>query len=274
MRTSDFDFHLPPELIAQTPAEPRDSSRLMVLRRGARSIEHRVFSDLPNLLAKGDLLVVNDTRVLAARLFGVRPETKGVVEALLVRPFTDRRWEVLFRPARQAVVGRAFVFNATAGELGGTVVRREPGTIELEFDRVFDPSTVGSIPLPPYIKGYKGDPERYQTVYSKQPTSSAAPTAGLHFTPGLLRDLADTYTRLDAYELAADVQRLRAKNLPSGSPSWFDARYGLALAYYRSGKPSEALSLIDATTILHPDLGGGELRNRFIRLRQRIAPNP
>jgi tetratricopeptide (TPR) repeat protein len=91
--------------------------------------------------------------------------------------------------------------------------------------------------------------------------------------PDLLRDLADTYIRLDAYALAADVQRLRTKNLPSGSPAWFDARYGLALAYYRSGKPTEALALIDATSILHPDLGGGELRNRFIRLRQRIEPN-
>jgi hypothetical protein len=92
-------------------------------------------------------------------------------------------------------------------------------------------------------------------------------------SPDLLRDLADTYTRLDAYALAADVQRLRAKSVPSGSPAWFDARYGLALAYYRSGKPTEALALIDATSILHPDLGGGELRNRFIRLRQRIEPN-
>ena len=189
MRTSDFDFHLPANLIAQAPTEPRDASRLMVLRRAARSIEHHVFSDLPGLLANDDLLILNNTRVMAARLFGVRPETKGVVEALLVRPFTDKRWEVLFRPGRQAVVGRSFVFSATDGELRGTIVRRQPGAIEIEFDRVFDPSTVGSVPLPPYIKDFKGDPERYQTVYSKQPTSSAAPTAGLHFTPGLFRAL-------------------------------------------------------------------------------------
>src|SRR5512143_2114303 len=101
MRTADFDFHLPPELVAQQPAEPRDSARLMVLRRSAKSIDHRRFSDLPELLQRGDLLVVNDTRVMAARLFGARPETGGRVGALLVRPFTDVRWEVLFRPGRQ-----------------------------------------------------------------------------------------------------------------------------------------------------------------------------
>jgi S-adenosylmethionine:tRNA ribosyltransferase-isomerase len=189
MRTSEFHFDLPQDLIAQTPAEPRDSARLMVLRRAERSIAHHVFRDLPELLASGDLLVVNDTRVMAARLLGVRPETLGVVEVLLLRPLTDRRWEVLFRPARQAVIGRTFVFSASDGELHGEVVRREAGTAEVEFDRSFDPATVGSVPLPPYIKGFKGNVERYQTVYSKLPGSAAAPTAGLHFTPGLLHAL-------------------------------------------------------------------------------------
>lgn len=192
MRTDDFDFHLPPELIAQQPAEPRDSARLMVLRRGLQSIEHHRVSDLPGLLAAGDLLVVNDTRVMAARLFGHRVETGGAVEALLVRPLTDLRWETLFRPPRQATPGRRFVFETTAGDLGAAVVAREDGVVVLDFDAPFDPATVGAVPLPPYIKSFAGDPERYQTVYSREPRSAAAPTAGLHFTPALLARLEET----------------------------------------------------------------------------------
>lgn len=190
MRTADFDFALPPALIAQRPAEPRDSSRLMVLRRAARTVDHHRFSDLPALLQSGDLLVVNDTRVMAARLFGIRPDTGGAVEALLVRPLTDTLWETLFRPARAAVAGREFVFRTTNGELGGTVVDRGSETVTIEFARPFDPATAGEVPLPPYIKGFDGDPERYQTVYSREARSAAAPTAGLHFTPELLRELA------------------------------------------------------------------------------------
>ncbi|MBI2764602.1 MAG: tRNA preQ1(34) S-adenosylmethionine ribosyltransferase-isomerase QueA [Chloroflexi bacterium] len=189
MRTDDFRFELPAELIAQAPAEPRDSARLMVLRRAARTIEHHVFRDLPRLLNPGDLLVVNDTRVMAARLFGARLDTGGAVEVLLVRPFTDTRWEVLLRPARQATPGRQFVFETSAGPLGAAVTARRDGAIELEFQHAFDPATVGAVPLPPYIKHFHGDPEQYQTVYSREPRSAAAPTAGLHFTPGLLAEL-------------------------------------------------------------------------------------
>ena len=191
MRTADFNFDLPPDLIAQQPAEPRDSARLMVLRRAEKRIEHRRFSDLPGLLQRGDLLVVNDTRVMAARLFGQRLETGGRVEALLVRPLTDTRWEVLFRPSRQAMAGRTFAFESTDGPLPATVVGRSDGVVILDFERPFDPAVVGSVPLPPYIKGYMGDPERYQTVYARDPRSAAAPTAGLHFTPALLGELAD-----------------------------------------------------------------------------------
>jgi len=189
MRTADFDFELPHELIAQQPVEPRDAARLMVLRRAARSIEHCLVSDLPGLLTPGDLMVVNDTRVMAARLFGRRVDTGGSAEVLLVRPITDRRWEVLFRPARQAITGRQFVFDANDGPLPATVVRREERVVELEFGRDFDPATAGQVPLPPYIKGYTGDPERYQTVYSLEARSAAAPTAGLHFTRDLLERL-------------------------------------------------------------------------------------
>ncbi len=189
VRTSDFDFELPPELIAQQPAEPRDSARLMVLRRESRLIEHRVVRDLPDLLAAGSLMVVNDTRVMAARLFGRWADTGGAVEAVLVRPFTDRRWEVIFRPGRLARGGREIDFDAVDGGLRACVVERTGETVVLEFAQDFDPATVGQVPLPPYIREYDGDPERYQTVYSREARSAAAPTAGLHFTPELLAEL-------------------------------------------------------------------------------------
>ena len=191
MRTADFDFDLPADLIAQQPAEPRDSSRLMVLRCGLRSIEHHRFADLPEILSRGDLLVVNDTRVMAARLPGTRPDTGGKVEALLVRPLTDRVWEVLFRPGRQAVEGRTFIFETADGPLGAVVLSRDAGVAVLEFYRSFDPATVGTLPLPPYIKQFRGEPSRYQTVYARDPRSAAAPTAGLHFTAELLQRLND-----------------------------------------------------------------------------------
>lgn len=190
VRTEDFTFELPQGLIAQTPAEPRDSARLMVLRFRSKTVEHRRVRDLPELLSRGDLLVVNDTRVMAARIFGRRPDTGGQVEALLVRPFSDTVWEVLFKPTRQARPGREFVFATHEGEIAAKVNWRTEGPVVLEFERPFDPATVGEMPLPPYIKGFEGDPERYQTVYSRQAASAAAPTAGLHFTEelfGLLR---------------------------------------------------------------------------------------
>ncbi|MCC6381486.1 MAG: tRNA preQ1(34) S-adenosylmethionine ribosyltransferase-isomerase QueA [Dehalococcoidia bacterium] len=189
MRTADFDYDLPPERIAQTPVEPRDAARLMVVHVAAGEISHAHVRDLPALLAPADLLVVNDTRVMAARLLGRRPETGGRVECLLVRPLSDQRWEVLFRPARRALPGRRFLFDTKQDPLWATVVARTDRAVTLDFDRSFDPATVGSVPLPPYVHGFRGDPERYQTVYSREARSAAAPTAGLHFTPGLLRAL-------------------------------------------------------------------------------------
>lgn len=190
MRTSDFDYDLPAELIAQEPAEPRDSSRLMVVRPAERGIEHRIFRQLPDLLRRGDLLVVNDTRVMAARLRGRRADTGGAAEALLVRPFTDTRWETLFRPARAAVPGRRFEFAVGGKPVAAVVVSRSEDTVVLEFAGPVDPRDAGEVPLPPYIRHYAGDPERYQTVYSRDPASAAAPTAGLHFTTDLLDEIA------------------------------------------------------------------------------------
>lgn len=182
MRTSDFDYDLPSELIAQSPVEPRDASRLMVVEAASGDISHRTFRDLPLLLDPGDLLVLNDTRVMAARIHGRRPETGGGVEALLVRSTGPRRWLTLMRPARQAVPGRRLVFDLEAGPCEATVLSRQEDAVELEFERDIDPAHAGKVPLPPYITSYTGDPERYQTVFSRRAASAAAPTAGLHFT--------------------------------------------------------------------------------------------
>ncbi len=190
MRTADFDFDLPRELIAQSPADPRDASRLLCLGREDGAISHHRFRDLPTLLRRGDLLVVNDTRVMAARLHGAREDTGGQVEMLLLSQLPGATWEVMMRPARQAHEGRRFAMNARDGILRATVVSRDGGVVVVRFDREFDAATVGEVPLPPYIDQYGGDPERYQTVYSDVPASAAAPTAGLHFTPALLDDLA------------------------------------------------------------------------------------
>ena len=190
VRTVDFEYRLPPELIAQEPASPRDSARLMVLNRSGRTIEHRVFRELPDILKPSDLLVVNDTRVMAARLRGVRPDTGGGVEALLVDRREGTLWAVMFRPARRAVEGRQFAFETPSGTVSAICRGRDRDLVLLEFEEDIDPERVGSVPLPPYITSYEGEPERYQTVYAKEARSSAAPTAGLHFTPELLSALA------------------------------------------------------------------------------------
>lgn len=202
MRTSDFDYDLPPSLIAQSPVEPRDASRLMLVDARSGAISHHIFRDLPLLLAPGDLLVLNDTRVMAARLHGRRPDTGGAVEVLLVRQTRPRCWLTLMRPARQAASGRRFTFDTTAGSCDATVLSRDEDFVELEFERELDPAAAGQVPLPPYITAYTGDPERYQTVFSRRPASAAAPTAGLHFTNRLFDTLetagiAVTFITLD-----------------------------------------------------------------------------
>ena len=189
-RTADFDYALPPDLIAQRPAEPRDAARLMVVSRGTRALAHRRVRDLPALLRAGDLLVLNDTRVMAARLAGTRADTGGRVELLLLRERGDGAWEALARPLRAARPGRRFRLDAADGPLGATVVGRAGAAAVVAFERPIDPASVGSAPLPPYVRGFDGDPARYQTVYAREARSAAAPTAGLHFTPALFARLA------------------------------------------------------------------------------------
>ncbi|HZQ36275.1 MAG TPA: tRNA preQ1(34) S-adenosylmethionine ribosyltransferase-isomerase QueA [Dehalococcoidia bacterium] len=182
MRTADFDYHLPEELIAQTAAEPRDSSRLLILHAdGAR--EHRIFRDLPDYLRPGDALVLNDTRVIMARLQGRLAPGGGAVEALLLRELGDGRWETMVRPGRRLRPGRAVDFG---GLRASVAEARGEGFAVLAFPAGSDPTLHGALPLPHYIHELPDDPERYQTVYAREPGSAAAPTAGLHFTPELL----------------------------------------------------------------------------------------
>ncbi len=188
---SDFEYHLPPELIAQEPVEPRDASRLMVVDRATGTIAHHIFRDLPQFLRPGDLLVYNESRVVPARLFARKP-TGGRVEILLLRPRSGTVWEALVRGRAVRAGGRLEVLDGPEGAPTGAGVEvleeGERGLRVLAFDRpaLALAEAVGQTPLPPYIHRPLRDPERYQTVYARTPGSAAAPTAGLHFTPDLL----------------------------------------------------------------------------------------
>jgi S-adenosylmethionine:tRNA ribosyltransferase-isomerase len=191
VRTDDLAYDLPPGLIAQTAAEPRDSARLLVHDRASGAVRHRHFRDLLDELRPDDLVVLNDTRVLPVRV-RARRETGGAAEVLLLEPRPDGGWEALARPARRLRDGE----TVTAGELAITIERHLDGGRVLVRPRVTGPGSmadalerVGEMPLPPYIHEQPADPQRYQTVYARHPGSAAAPTAGLHFTPELLRDL-------------------------------------------------------------------------------------
>lgn len=191
MKTSDFFYNLPEELIAQTPVEPRNSSRLMILSRDSGAVEHKHFYNLPEFLKPGDCLVLNDTRVLPARMYGVREDTGAVVEFVLLRQHGNMLWECLAGPGKKAKEGYKFKFS---DKLSATVTEVMPdGNRMIEFRCDGDFFTVldevGQMPLPPYIKEKLKDKERYQTVYSKEAGSAAAPTAGLHFTKEMLESI-------------------------------------------------------------------------------------
>ncbi len=191
MKTSDFYYDLPEELIAQTPVEPRNSSRLMVLPRNGGKIEHKHFYDLPEFLKPGDCLVLNNTRVLPARLYGTREDTGAVVEFVLLRQHGNKLWECLAGPGKKAKTGYKFKFSdkltATVTDVLEDGNRMIEFACEGDFFAVLD--EVGQMPLPPYIKEKLKDKERYQTVYSKDAGSAAAPTAGLHFTKEMLENI-------------------------------------------------------------------------------------
>lgn len=193
MKTSDFYFDLPKEFIAQTPTEPRDHAKLLVYDRNTKTVAHRHFYDLPEYLKKGDCLVINETRVLPARLIGERKDTGSFIEFLLLRRESADVWEILVRPGKKAKPGQRFIFG---NELEAEVLKvKDDGNriVKFFYDGVFEEilDRLGSMPLPPYITEKLENKEMYQTVYSKEAGSAAAPTAGLHFTPELLDKIRD-----------------------------------------------------------------------------------
>lgn len=193
LKTSDFYYDLPEELIAQTPAEPRDSSRMLVYNRERDTLSHEHFYDITKHLKKGDLLVINNTRVIPARIFGHIDGKQTTFEILLLKRLDYTHWEGIMRPARKARKGSVIKISdelsATVEDVGEYGIR----TISFQFDGVFEDilDRVGNMPLPPYIHETLEDKERYQTVYSKVDGSAAAPTAGLHFTPELMKKLEE-----------------------------------------------------------------------------------
>lgn len=192
MKTSDFNYNLPEELIAQVPIADRSSSRLMVVDKKSGEIEHKIFKDIIDYLEEGDCLVLNDTRVIPARLIGSKVETGGKIEFLLLKRNEDDTWETLVKPGRKAKIGSEFTFGddkliakvVGMGDDGSRIVKFKYDGI---FEEILD--ELGNMPLPPYITEKLEDRERYQTVYSKHSGSAAAPTAGLHFTEDLLEEI-------------------------------------------------------------------------------------
>ena len=192
MKTDDFDYYLPENLIAQTPIEKRDTSKLMVLNRETGSIKHEVFHNITSYLKKGDVLVLNDTKVIPARLIGTKEETNAVIEVLLLKNIKNDDWECLTKPAKRVKVGTVISFGN--GELKAKCIKVDDEGIR-HFTLIYSGilyeilDKLGSMPLPPYIKKTLEDKDRYQTVYAKNIGSAAAPTAGLHFTNELLKKI-------------------------------------------------------------------------------------
>lgn len=193
MKLEQFDFNLPEELIAQVPLEKRDDSKLLVINREDNSHEHKIFSDIVNYLNAGDTLVLNNTRVMPARLFGEKKDTKAGIEVLLLKNTISTEWECLVKPAKRVKEGTIIDFGGVMYAKCTKVLPDGFRHFKFVFDGIFQErlDELGTMPLPPYIKERLDDKERYQTVYSKEIGSSAAPTAGLHFTTELLEKIKD-----------------------------------------------------------------------------------
>lgn len=191
MKTSDFYYDLPEELIAQHPVEPRDSSRLLVYNRQQDKVEHKVFHDICDYLHSGDVLVVNNTKVLPARIYGTKEHTGGKIEFLLLKRLDLTHWEVILKPGRIAKVGAVFCFGDKLKAKVESIGQDGSRVVEFIYEGVFEQilQEIGEMPLPPYIHQKLADKARYNTIYSKVEGSAAAPTAGLHFTPQLMEKL-------------------------------------------------------------------------------------
>ena len=214
MRTSDFDYNLPEELIAQHPSSKRDEARMMVLDKNTGKSEDKYFYDIIDYLEAGDVLVMNDTRVIPARLFGHRPEKEEKIEVFLLNNIEDTKWEVLVRPGKKMKIDTEVIFS---DELSCKVIDiKEDGNriVEFYFEGIFNEilDRLGNMPLPPYIKEKLKDNEDYQTVYSKNPGSVAAPTAGLHFTKELLEKIEEKGIELAYLTLNVGLGTFRPVN--------------------------------------------------------------
>ena len=215
MKTEDFNYDLPEELIAQTPLENRDESRLLVLSKKTGDIEHKHFYDIINYLEEGDALVLNDTKVLPARLFGVKEDTKAHIEILMLKQGEKDIWECLTKPAKRVKVGTKINFG---GLLTATALEvKEEGivTYKFEYDGIFYEilDKLGTMPLPPYIHEKLKDQSRYQTVYAKEEGSAAAPTAGLHFTKELLKKIEEKGIKIVYVTLHVGLGTFRPVNV-------------------------------------------------------------
>ena len=211
MKTDDFDYYLPEELIAQTPIKNRDESRLLVLDKETGEIEHKHFKDVIDYLNPGDVLVLNDTKVLPARLFGVKEDTKAHVEFLMLKEEEKDTWEGLCKPAKRVKVGTTIVFSdklkAICTDIGEEGIRKFKFIYKGIFLEILD--ELGEMPLPPYIHEKLKDKDRYQTVYAKNLGSAAAPTAGLHFTKSLLKEIKDKGIKVEYITLHVGLGTFR-----------------------------------------------------------------
>jgi len=227
LKTSDFDYHLPQELIAQSPSEPRDHSRLMILDRSSGEIEHRKFYDLVEYLNDGDVLVFNDSRVIPARMYGLISDTGSKIELLLLTQNQPKIWKALVKPGRRMRKGARFQIDGLDGKhVTGTVLDQyDDGSREIEFDSELDFEYFGSVPLPPYIHRSTAPAERYQTVYAQKNGSIAAPTAGLHFTKALLSQLSKKGVSLEFVTLHVGWDSFRPLNTEDPSQHLMHSEY-------------------------------------------------
>ena len=239
MKTDDFDYNLPEELIAQTPLEKRDSSRLMVLDKKTGEVEHKHFTDIIDYLEKGDTLVLNDTKVLPARLIGEKEETKAVIEILLLKNIEKDDWECLTKPARRIKVGTVVSFGD--GLLKAKCIKELDDGIR-HFTLIYHGilyeilDKLGTMPLPPYIHEKLNDQSRYQTVYAKEVGSAAAPTAGLHFTKDLLKKIEDKGINICYVTLHVGLGTFRPVSVSDVTKHKMHSEY-----YHMTKKVAEAL---------------------------------
>lgn len=257
MKTSLFDYNLPPELIAQKSVQPRDSSKLMILDRQTGAIEHKIFRDIVNYLKPGDLLVMNDTKVFKARLHVKLPGSEAEAEIFLVRPLQKKSWLVLARPGKKLTTGMEISFGEG---LNGTVMtKNEDGTVEIQFNQT--PANViklanklGEIPIPPYVSHVPGKLEDYQTVYAKHTGSVAAPTAGFHFTPALLAQIKKKGIKIKFVTLHVGLgtfQPIKSENIEEHNihSEWAEIPADTSAAIRKAKKSGGRVIAVGTTTV-------------------------